>query len=64
MSDLAYADFIVILSSSYSNIHSLSEAVTGRTAAVGKCINASLMSALIEVSCAKPPGLIVSSSRK
>ncbi len=49
MSDLAYADDIVILSSSYSEVQGLLEAVN-RHAAVGMHINASktkVMSALI-----------------
>ncbi len=41
MSDLAYADDIVILSSSFSEVQCLLEAVNRHTAAVGMCINAS-----------------------
>ncbi len=50
MSDLAYADDIVILSSSYSEMQGLLEAVNRHAAAVGIRINASktkVMSALI-----------------
>ncbi len=50
MSDLAYADDIVILSSSYSEMQGLLESVNHHAAAVGMRINASMtkvMSALI-----------------
>ncbi len=50
MSDLAYADDIVILSSSYSEMQGLLEAVNRHAVAVGMRINASktkVMSALI-----------------
>ncbi len=50
VSDLAYADDIVILSSSYSEMQGLLEAVNRHAAAVGMRINASkteVMSALI-----------------
>ncbi len=50
VSDLAYADDIVILSSSYSEMQGLFEAVNRHAAAVGMRINASkakVMSALI-----------------
>ncbi len=50
MSDLAYADDIVILSSSYSEMQGLLEAVHRHAAAVGMRINASktkVMSALV-----------------
>ncbi len=50
MSDLAYADDIVILSSSYTEMQGLLEAVNCHAAAVGMRINASktkVMSALI-----------------
>ncbi len=50
MSDLAYADDIVILSSSYSEMQGLLEAVNRHAAAVGMRINASktkVMSTLI-----------------
>ncbi len=50
VSDLAYADDIVILSSSYIKMHGLLEAVNRHAAAVGMRINASktkVMSALI-----------------
>ncbi len=50
MSDLAYADDIVILSSSYSEMQGLLDAVNRHAAAVGMRINASktkVMSALI-----------------
>ncbi len=50
MTYLAYADDIVILSSSYSKMQGLLEAVNRHAAAVGMCINASktkVMSALI-----------------
>ncbi len=49
VSDLAYADDIVILSSSYSEMQGLLEAVNHQAAAVGMCTNASktkVMSAL------------------
>ncbi len=41
VSELAYADDIVILSSSYSEMQGLREAVNHHTTAVGWCINAS-----------------------
>ncbi len=41
MSDLAYADDIVIRSSSYSEMQGLLEVVNNHSAAVGMCINAS-----------------------
>ncbi len=41
MSDLAYADDIVILSGSYSEMQGLLEAVNRHAAAVGMHINAS-----------------------
>ncbi len=50
MSDLAYADDIVILSSSYSETQGLTEAVNRHATAVGMRINAAktkVMSALI-----------------
>ncbi len=50
MSDLAYADDIVILSSSYSEMQGLLDAVNRHAAAVGMPINASktkVMSALV-----------------
>ncbi len=50
MSDLAYADDIVILSSSYSEMQGLIDAVNRHAAAVGMRINASktkVMSALV-----------------
>ncbi len=50
MSDFAYADDIVLLSSSYSEMQGLLEAVNRHVAAVGMRINASktkVMSALI-----------------
>ncbi len=50
MSDLAYAHDIVILSSSYSEMHGLREAVNRHAATVGMRMNASetkVMSALI-----------------
>ncbi len=50
MSDLAYADDIIILSSSYSEMKGLVEAVNRHAAAVGMRINASktkVMSTLI-----------------
>ncbi len=50
MSDLAYADDIVILSSSYSEMQGLLDAVNRLAAAVGMRINASktkVMSALV-----------------
>ncbi len=52
MSDLAYADDIVILSSSYSEMQGLLEAVNRLAAAAGMRISASktkVMSALIPV---------------
>ncbi len=50
VSDLAYSDDIVILSSSYSEMQGLLDAVNRHATAVGMCINASktkVMSALI-----------------
>ncbi len=50
MSDLTYADDIVLLSSSYSEMQGLFEAVNRHAAAIGVRINASktkVMSALI-----------------
>ncbi len=50
VSDLAYADDIVILSSSYSEMQDLIDAVNRHAAAVGMRINASktkVMSALV-----------------
>ncbi len=50
MSDLAYADDIVILSSSYNEVQGLLGAVNPHAVAVGMCINASktkVMSALV-----------------
>ncbi len=50
VSDLAYADDIVLLSSGYSEMQGLHEAVNRHAASVGMCINASktkVMSALI-----------------
>ncbi len=50
MSDLAYADDIVILSSSYSEMQGLTEAINRHATAVGMRINATktkMMSALI-----------------
>ncbi len=46
MSDLAYADDIVILSSSYSEMQGLLEAVNRHAAAVGMRINASKTKAM------------------
>ncbi len=50
MYDLAYAEDIVILSSSYNEMQGLLEAVNRHAAAAGMCINASktkVMSSLI-----------------
>ncbi len=51
VSDLAYADDIVVLTSSYSEMQGLLETVKRHVAAVGMCINASKTKVLSAPSC-------------